>query len=185
MADRKPGLFRRITETLFTSKKPPKNTDTQARQVRERKFGGDTKAMAAAYGVSPRTVQRWIDGTRKKPPAKVAARLEEDAAAVQTTPKGRERKARQVEGEPAANVGITLRVSRAGTFNVKGSDAVRTRDAYVDLTGDELARFLRAGSEAEAKQAVGEALARWFNGGPGAGGFRADDFDFDAGDVSL
>lgn len=180
--EKKAGLFRRVTEKLFTSKSAPKRTDTQARQVRERKYGGDTKRMAADYGVSPRTVQRWIDGTRKKPPAKVAERLEADAAAVQVTPKGRESKARQLEGEPDS--GIRLRVSRAGTFSIRGSDAVRSRDVDLYLSGDEAARFVRATTPEEAQEAVGEALARYFNGGP-YGGFRAGDFTFDPGDVSL
>jgi|GEM_PF-3245074 len=176
------GLFRRVTEKLFTSKAAPKRTDTRAKQVRERKYGGDTKRMAAAYGVSPRTVQRWIDGTRKNPPKAVAARLEEEATVVQTTPAGRERKARQIEAEPDS--GIRLRVSRAGTFEIKGSDAVRQRDVDLYLSGEEAARFARASTAAEAQEAVGAALARYFNGGA-YGGFQPGDFTFDPGDVSL
>jgi DNA-binding transcriptional regulator YdaS (Cro superfamily) len=176
------GLFRRITEKLFTSKSAPVRTDTRARQVRDRKYGGDTKRMAQEYGVTPRTIQRWIDGSRKNPPKAAAARLEEEATVVQTTPAGRERKARQIEGE--ADSGIRLRVSRAGTFQIKGSDAVRPRDVDLYLTGEEAARFARATTEEEAKGAVGAALARYFNGGP-YGGFQGGDFTFETGDVSL
>jgi len=37
---------------------------------------GSTKAVAARLGVSQRTVQRWVKGERKHPPAPVAARIE-------------------------------------------------------------------------------------------------------------
>ncbi|RKE02870.1 helix-turn-helix domain-containing protein, partial [Streptomyces sp. TLI_171] len=58
------GLFGKVRETLFPSRKAPAQTTTQAGQVRARKYGGNTKAMATAYGVTPRTVLRWVDGTR-------------------------------------------------------------------------------------------------------------------------
>ena len=90
-------------------------------------YGGSTKAMAAAYGVSQRTVERWIDGTRTPPqlskaaekrwqkqntarakqgrpplprPTTKADQLATDAVHVQTTERGRERKAKQLE-QPA------------------------------------------------------------------------------------
>ncbi len=46
-------MFGRVREALFPSRKAPVQTTTQAGQVRDRKYGGSTKAMASAYGVSP------------------------------------------------------------------------------------------------------------------------------------
>ena len=50
------GLFGRVREAMFPSRKAPVQSTTQAGQVRDRKYGGNTKAMATAYGVAPRTV---------------------------------------------------------------------------------------------------------------------------------
>lgn len=193
------GLFKRVTEKLFSSKSVPKATTTQTKHVLERKFGGSTKRMAAEYGVTPRTVERWLDGTRKprgatkkavaqaaregKPaPKSVADRLESEAAAVQVTPKGRERAARQMEGAPDSGIAVT--VSRANAFAVKGSPAVRSRPVTVYLSGEEAADLMRADSDAATEEVIGGALARYFNGGA-YGGFRAGDITFDPGDVSL
>lgn len=195
------GLFKRIAEKLFTSRKPPKQVTTQARHVRDKKFGGNTKAMAAAYGVDPRTVQRWIDGTRapqgaskkavkaaraagKPVPVSPAEKLEREAAAVQVTDRGRERKAKQFEKEADSPTGVRVRVDRAGSFSIKKSEAVRPQTVELDLTGDQAARLVRATNETDVKSVVGEALADYFNGG-GYGGFRAGDFDFDPNGVDL
>jgi DNA-binding transcriptional regulator YiaG len=193
------GLFRRITEKLFTSKSVPKQASTQARHVLDKQFGGSTKDMAARYGVTPRTVQRWLDGTRapkgatkkdiekatregKPTPQAMKDRLESDAAAVQVTEKGRERAAKQFEG--AADSGVAVTVARMDTFAIKGSPAARSRPVTLYLSGDQAAQLARSTNDAEAQEAIGGALATYFNGGA-YGGFRAGDFTFDPGDVSL
>ncbi|MEE1931469.1 hypothetical protein V1J52_25455 [Streptomyces sp. TRM 70351] len=94
------NLFVRAKNALFRSRKAPARATTQAVHVRDRKYGGSTKAMAAAYGVSPRTVARWIDGSRA--PVKHADRLRDEAAAVQVTGRGRERRAKQLAKKGAA-----------------------------------------------------------------------------------
>ncbi|SDS48342.1 hypothetical protein SAMN05216371_0016 [Streptomyces sp. TLI_053] len=177
------GLFGRVREALFPSRKAPVQSTTQAGQVRERKYGGNTKAMAAAYGVVPRTVLRWIDGTRH-PKGEDAERLQREAVDVQTTERGRERKAKQLAQRGTVS-GVGARVGRAVSFEIRGSDAVRARDIQLNLTGEQAAALALAEDEGEVRQIVGQALADYFNGGAGYGGFTADDFDFDPNDFDL
>ncbi|MHA6757060.1 helix-turn-helix domain-containing protein [Streptacidiphilus sp. PAMC 29251] len=205
------GMFGRVREALFPSRKAPVQTTTQAGQVREKAFGGNTKAMAAACGVSPRTVERWIDGTRTPPklskaaerrwektnktraaagqtplprPATTADRLATDAVKVQTTERGRARKAKQLQqtGRFSAH---TARVGRAMTFEIRGSDAVRARDVHVNLTGDQAAALAIAEDEDQVRGVIGQALADYFNGGSAYGGFGQDDFTWDENDFDV
>lgn len=203
------GLFRRVAEKLFSSRKAPARTTTQAAQVRDRQYGGSTKDMARAFGVTQRTVERWIKGDRTPPTttakdrekyrkavekaraenkpepvfkAKPGDRLETEAAAVQVTDRGRERKAKQLERQGAP--GLRVRVERTEAFQVRGSVAVRPRPVEVDLTPEEAGRLARATDDAEVQGIVGGAVARYFNGGA-YGGFRGDDFTIDPGDVDL
>lgn len=177
------GLFGQVRERLFSSRKAPVRSTTQAGHVRARKYGGSTKAMAAAYGVSPRTVQRWIDGTRH-PTQQHVPQLQREAVEVQTTERGRERRARQLEQRGTIS-GIGARVGRTATFAIRGSDAVRARDVHLDLSGEQAAALARAATEDEVRQLIGGALADYFNGGSAYGGFTADDFDFDPSDFDL
>jgi DNA-binding transcriptional regulator YiaG len=175
------GLFRRIVGKVFPSRQAPARATTQAAHVREKQFGGKTKDMARAFGVTERTVQRWIKGTRT-PKGEDAKKLETAAAAAQVTDRGRERRAKQMEKEPAGT--IRVRVDRAGTFSVRGSDAVRQRTVELDLKPDQAAALARATDEDDVRGVIGGALADYFNGGP-YGGFSASDFDFDADGVDL
>ena len=176
------GLFGRVRESLFPSRKAPLQSTTQAEHVRDRKYGGNTKAMAAAYGVAPRTVNRWIDGTRH--PTKHLQQLQRDAVDVQTTERGRERKAHQLEQRGTIS-GVQARVGRAVSFTIRGSDAIRARDVHLDLSGEQAAALARATDEIEIRQVIGKALADYFNGGSSYGEFAADDFDFDTNDFDL
>ncbi|MFJ9523518.1 hypothetical protein ACIRPK_35465 [Kitasatospora sp. NPDC101801] len=175
------GIFGRVREALFPSRKAPVQSTTQAGQVRDRKYGGSTKDMAAAYGVSPRTVQRWIDGSRH--PVKWQEKLRLDAIEVQTTERGRERKAKQLAQRGRIS-GVRARVGRTMTFEIRGSDAVRQRDVHLELTGDQAAALARAQDEGEVREVIGGALADYFNGGE-YGGFEPDDFTFDPDDFDL
>lgn len=205
------GMFGRVREALFPSRRTPAQTTTQAAHVRDRLFDGSTRAMAAAYGVSPRTVERWIAGTRTPPqlsraaerrwneenadrarqgrpplprPATAASRLGTDAVRTQTTARGRERKARQLE-QLGAFSGHTARVGRTVSFSIRGSDAVRSRDVDLNLSGAQMADLARAENEDEVRAVIGQALADYFNGGSAYGGFTADDFEWDENDFSL
>lgn len=205
------GLFRRVVGKLFPSRQAPARATTQASHVRDKQFGGSTKAMARAFGVTERTVQRWMSGDRTPPvttakdrekhrkavekarkagkPApvlkpKMGDRLETAASAAQVTDKGRERRARQYEQQGAAGSGITVRVNRLGT-KVKNSDmADRGRPMSLSLTGDQAARLARAQDDSEVQEVVGEALADYFNG-PAGGGYQGSDFDLDPSGVDL
>lgn len=175
------NLFVKAKDFLFRSRRAPARATTQAKHVRDRKYSGSTKAMAAAYGVAPRTVTRWIDGSRH--PVKHADRLRDEAAAVQVTDRGRERKAKQLAKKGNRPSGISTTVSRARTFEIRGSNAVRQRDIDLNLTGDQAAALARATTDDEAAAVVKSAMADYFNGGSVYGGFRPDDFDFDPSDI--
>ncbi|WP_035791299.1 hypothetical protein [Kitasatospora mediocidica] len=178
------GLFGRVREAMFPSRKAPVHSTTQAGQVRERKYGGNTKAMAAAYGVAPRTVLRWIDGTRHPTKQQNVDQLQREAVEVQTTERGRERKAKQLAQRGTVS-GIGARVGRAVSFEIRGSDAVRARDIHLNLSGDQAAALAVAEDEDEVRVVIGQALADYFNGGASYGGFSADDFDFNSNDFDL
>ncbi|MEU6696145.1 helix-turn-helix transcriptional regulator [Streptomyces massasporeus] len=137
--------------------------------------------MARAFGVTERTVQRWLKGTRA-PKGEAAKKLETAAAAAQVTDRGRERRARQMAQAPTGTVRV--RVDRAGTFNIKGSPGVRPRTMELDLKPDQAAALALARDEQAVRDVVGSVLADHFNGGP-YGGFQPGDFDFDPSGVDL
>ncbi|WP_152627489.1 hypothetical protein [Streptacidiphilus melanogenes] len=197
------GMFGRVRGALFPSRKAPVQATTRAEHVRDKLFGGSTRAMAAAYGVSQRTVERWIKGTRTPPelsraaerrwekenaarekqgrpplprPATSADRLANDAVRAQTTERGRQRKAKQLQQLRFS--GHTARVGRATTFTIRGSDAVRSRDVHVTLTGEQAAALALADTEEQVRAVIGQVLADYFNGGP-YGGFGPGDFEWD------
>lgn len=204
------GMFGRVREALFPSRKAPVQVTTQAAHTRDKLYGGSTKAMAAAYGVSQRTVERWIAGTRTPPqlskaaekrwqkqntarakqgrpplprPTTKADQLATDAVRAQTTERGRERKAKQLQ-QTGAFSGHSARVGRAMTFSIRGSDAVRSRDVHLDLSGDQAAALALAENEDEVRAIIGQVLAEYFNGGL-YGGFGPDDFEWDENDFDL
>lgn len=101
---------------------------------------------------------------------------------MQTTERRRERKARQLRQLRFS--GHTARVGRAMTFTIQGSDAVRSRDVHVTLTGEQAAALAIAESEDEVRAVISRALADYFNGGP-YGGFSAGDFEWDENDFDV
>lgn len=176
------GLFRRIVGKMFPSRQAPARATTQARHVVDRMFGGKTKDLARELGVTQRSVERYLKGERT-PRGKVAEKLEAMATQAQVTDKGRERRAKQMEREPAGTVRV--RVDRAGTFQVRGSDAVRDQTVDLDLMPEQAAALARATDENDVRAVIGDALADYFNGPGTFGGFRGSDFDFDPNGVDL
>lgn len=176
------GLFRRITEKLFRSKSVPQSTQRQAQHALKA-FGGSTRKLADALGVKQRSVERYLDGSRRKPPKATAAKLEALAAQAQVTDRGRERRAKQMERQPMGTVRV--RVDRAGTFQVRGSDAVRDQTVDLDLMPEQAAALARATDENDVRAVIGDALADYFNGPGTFGGFHGSDFDFDPNGVDL
>ncbi|MGK4585970.1 hypothetical protein [Kitasatospora sp. HPMI-4] len=102
---------------------------------------------------------------------------------MQTTERSRERKAKQL-AQLGTFSGHTARVGRATTFNIRGSDAVRSRDVHVTLTGEQAAALALAEDEDEVRAVIGPALADYFNGGT-YGGFGSDDFEWDENDFDV
>lgn len=135
--------------------------------------------MAAAYGVAPRTVLRWIDGTRKGSPA-LRARLQAEAAAAHQ-PRVKNRLVRDLRSGHRRPPSV--RIDRADTFAIRGSDALRRRAIYADLTIDQATALLRAASNEEAQAIVEQAIIDYLNGGSGYGGFRPGDITFNPHDV--
>ena len=205
------GMFGRAREALFPSRKAPVQSTTQAAHVRDKLFGGSTRAMAAAYGVAQRTVERWIDGTRTPPqlsraaerrwekentararrgqaplprPTTAADTLATDAVRAQTTERGRERKARQLAQRGTVS-GLSASIGRARTFEIRGSDAVRARDVHLNLSGEQDAALALAQDEDQVRAVIGQALADYFNGGAGYAGFGPEDFAFDPDEFDL
>lgn len=180
-----PGVNARVKEVLFPSRKAPARATTQAEHVRDRKYGGNTAAMAAAYNVSPRTVRRWIDGTRK--PTKYAGQLKREATEVQTTERGRERRAREMEKRASEGIasGVDATVSRVSSFEIRGSNATRSRDIPISLSSGQVARLARTMDEQEIEGIIAEGIAAYMNGGSVYGGFDAGDFNFNIGDVTF
>ncbi|MEU6221848.1 hypothetical protein ABZ845_30775 [Streptomyces sp. NPDC047022] len=175
MADK--GLFRRISDRLFPSRKTPVRATTQAKQVRDREYGGSTKRMAEAYGRDPRTVQRWINGDRT-PQGKDAEKLEQAAAAVQVTERGRERRAKQIAARATP---VKVRVDRvSGQFKIKGSDAFRDRPLDIELDPEQAERLVMAETDDETREVLQEAIAEEFGAR-----WNPDDFEFDASGIDV
>jgi DNA-binding transcriptional regulator YdaS (Cro superfamily) len=156
----------RMLGKIFPSRQVPAKTTTQATHVRERAFGGSTAAMAAHYGVSERTVQRWMKGTRT-PQGADAERLEAQAAEVQVTEVGRKRRVREytAKGTGFSGVSVTVDLDDAGV-EIKGSSVVRTGrtrpPVVVKLTGEQAAALLEDPDSPEAEDAINQALADYF-----------------------
>ncbi|MFF8786752.1 hypothetical protein [Streptomyces sp. NPDC015125] len=174
------GFVARVRESFFRRQAPVRTT-TQTAHVLERKYGGNRQAIAAVYGVTPTTVGRWLKGTRT-PRGEHAEQLRREAAEVQTTQRGRERRARQVK---TSEIGTNAEVSRTTSFDIRGSNAVRSSYVPLRLTADEVAKLIRSESENEAREIIGTAIAHYFNGGGGYAGFAWNDFDFDPADFRL
>jgi transcriptional regulator with XRE-family HTH domain len=153
---------------LFPSRPAPVKATTQAKQVRDRQFGGSTKEMARQFGVSQRTVERWVKGDRT-PRGKDAAALEAAAAKVQTTERGRERRVKQYEALGSQDSGISVTVSLAGVKigGVNGSDVVRAgamrAPVTLKLTGDQAAALAADPDGPEGEAAINDALSDYFN----------------------
>lgn len=100
-----------------------------------------------------------------------------DAVREQTTERGREHRARQL-AQRGTVTGLSARIGRARTFEIRGSDAVRVRDAHLNLSGEQAAALALAQDEGQVGAVIGQALADYFNSGAGYAGFGPQDFSF-------
>jgi len=158
----------RFMERLFPSRKAPVRPTTQAKQVRDKQYGGSTKQMARALGVTERTVQRWVKGDRT-PRGEDARKLADAAAVVQTADRSRQKKedAFAQRGDSGSGMTASVRLSGAegGAPGRSKSPLVRRgeRVVTVELSGNQAARILANPSDTEVTEAVSEALGDYFN----------------------
>lgn len=149
--------------TAATNRPAPRVDDTGVRSIRRLvQRSGGTRQAAARFGVSQRTVQRWVAknaAARGRPNPASADRIREAARA--------ERRAdvqRAAAGRRAARMrttGATLKV--AGTGGPDGSDENRYRRLDLELTGDqvdELYGAIAAGDD-EARETLNGFYADW------------------------
>lgn len=163
----------------------PKDVSKQAEAVRANVYGGNTKRMAQAYGVTPRTVQRWIKGDRAKLSPKVKDRLTTEAKAAKITPTGMKRKATAFRKRPAhISSGVDVRVTVHKDLQTPGGSPLartKNRPFSLALTNDQAAALLDAnasGDEGAQRAAVADAISDAF-------GVDIDPDDFGPGDYSV
>ena len=151
---------------------PPKSPAAQARYVRETLYGGNTRRMAEAYGVEPRTVQRWIKGTRKAP-----AQRERLSADVREVRRSRaSRRARLALQKGARPPKVTTKAwigpgSAAATFGApSGSDTKRLRTMPErDLDPDQMGALMdgyESGDDDALRDVVADVYGDYFGHGP-------------------
>ncbi|WP_095756362.1 telomere-protecting terminal protein Tpg [Streptomyces xinghaiensis] len=145
----------RADEESFT-RRPPKSTQARVRYLLSQVK--TTRAVAALLGVSMRSVERYLQGTRKHPPRPIADRLEAEVRR-RWQPRVRERARRR-----ATDTGITVETrARFGYTAAPGStDDGRVRRVTQHLPPAYAARLLEAraagAGEAELRGIVAEGL---------------------------
>ncbi|MFF2527251.1 telomere-protecting terminal protein Tpg [Streptomyces liangshanensis] len=140
---------------------------------------GSTKAAAAALGISPRTVERYLTGQIKRPRAGLADRLE--TALRQRWQPRLQRKALQ-----AARASLRVETRAAFGYSAPGgtTDEARLRRIAERLTAIDGARlidaYLNGASEQQLREILAEAIAHsYFRDG----GRRAHRLDVDINDI--
>lgn len=119
------------------SRPAPKSPRAQARFLRDNVYGGSTRRMAEAYGVTQRAVERWLDGTRKMPRA--AERLATEVGEVRHRRAERRTRLAAARGTPPrvrarGQIGPVGQSPAAGR-RVAGTDTKRLREfPSIDLT---------------------------------------------------
>ena len=111
----------RWAESITPARRAPQSPRAQARYLRDEVYHGSTREMAREYGVSQRTVQRWIKGTRRMP--RDADRLAREVAETRQRRAARRARLAAARGAPPrvrakgwiGPVGATPRGAAAGT----------------------------------------------------------------------
>jgi hypothetical protein len=166
---------------LFRSR-VPKDVAKQAADVRANVYGGSTKAMAQAYGVTPRTVQRWVKGDRAKISPKTREKLGTEAKAAKITPTGMKRRATELRKKPPELHSIRVEIHK-DLQTPGGSPLAKTKNRpfTLRLSNEQTAALLEAnatGDEYAQRVAIAEAISDGF-------GVDIDPDDFEAGDYSI
>jgi hypothetical protein len=144
----------------------PVSGPAQTKFVLRDSYGGSTKRMAADYGVSQRTVERWIKGDRNPARSAAGRRVGRDVAKI------RERRALR-HAKAAVRRGQTPRVKMKAWI---GPDASATADTETrrrrtitrDMDPDDALDLLDAygrGDDAAAHEALERAYGSYFDRG--------------------
>jgi len=153
------GLQRAI-EAQFT-RKPPVSTQARAKFLVRQHDG--TRAVAALLGVSQRTVERYLTGQRRTPPAAIAAKLDAEVRR-RWQPLVRRRAAQRA----ATTTGITIETRATFGYDAPAgtTDEGRLRRITQHLPASYAARLFEAeaagGSESQLAQIVADGLAEHY-----------------------
>ncbi|MHA6765343.1 telomere-protecting terminal protein Tpg [Streptacidiphilus sp. PAMC 29251] len=172
MAGKIGDSLRRAAEATFT-RKPPVSTRARAQFLVQQLRG--TRAVAALLGVSQRTVERYLDGTRKTPPKGVAEALDREVKA-RWQPVVRAR----AEKRATESRGITVETRAQFGYNaaVGSTDDSRERRITENLPAAYAARLFEArqagGSEEDLQAIIAEGLQETYfkDGGRRANGLQ-------------
>jgi hypothetical protein len=151
----------------------PKSGPAQTRYVLRDRYGGSTKRMAADYGVSQRTVQRWLKGERSPGRSAAGRRVGQDVGEI------RQRRAIR-HARAAVRRGETPRVKIKGYIGPdtpEGRDYRRRRTISRDMSrGDalDLLDALERGDAGAAHDALEHAYGGYFDRGVPGGRPSAD-----------
>jgi hypothetical protein len=148
----------------------PKSPAAQARFLRDSRYGGSTRRMADAYGVTQRTIERWISGSRRNPAAR--DRLAEEVREIrQGRAKRRQRKAlRRGVPPPAVKAKAWMGPNPATSRGIPvGTDTKRLRTMPAqDLSPEALGDLLGAaesGDDRELHAELRDVFGDYFAGG--------------------
>ncbi|QMU77315.1 helix-turn-helix domain-containing protein [Streptacidiphilus sp. PB12-B1b] len=169
------------------TRQPPKTPLAQIRLLM-RAEKGSTRAVAARLGVSQRTVERYLAGTRKTPRPQLRAALVREAAKA-----WQPRVRRQARKRAATSGGITIETrARFGyTAPIGTTDDPRERRLTVHLPAPYAARLFDAqqqgAGDRELRDIVAEGLQEVYfkDGGGRAAGLEVDITDIVYFDVSF
>lgn len=170
--------LRTAAEGQFT-RKPPVSTQARARYL-VKQLGG-TRPVAQLLGVSQRTVERYVTGQRKQPPAPLAQKLEREVRA-RWQPKVRKRAIDRAT--TTTGVAVETRATFGFDAPAGSTDDARLRRIAQQLPADTAARLFDAAAagaaEAQLAQIVADGLAEvYFR----TGGGRASELDVRLTDV--
>jgi len=162
--------LRRAAEQQFT-RQPPVSTRSRARFLMEQLR--TTRAVAELLGVSQRTIERYLDGTRKHPPKAVAEAIDREVKA-RWQPLVRKRAADRA----AASGGVTIECRAQFGYDAPAgsTDDLRERRMTVRLPASYAARLFDAQAEGAGEAALQAIAAEGFqeiyfkDGGRRAGG---------------
>lgn len=143
----------RAVQAQFT-RKPPVSTQARARFLVRQLHG--TRAVAELLGVSQRTVERYLTGQRRNPPAPIARRLEEEVRR-----RWQPRVRRRATQRAATQTGITIetRATFGYTAPIGTTDESRLRRITQHLPPAYAARLFEQQQAGADEHALAEVVA--------------------------